>query len=244
MPHEIIVEFLSRLPAKSVLRFRSVCKSWASLIFDNHFVNKHLSNSSNRKHILYYRRCCIVGDSGTFECPLESINPQSRRCIESRIQSPECYSQCIPVGSCNGLVCLAFDSYVGRPSEFILWNPSTGDCSRCPRPWRTTSVLSYDACGFGYDYYTNDYKLLIKPGGHLTDVSLLYKASTNSWSRVWDFPNCLFKQSRGCLANGILHWITVGYDPHFSGESSFIFVRGMYVSVYKNKRGGGERILT
>ncbi|GAB4853658.1 hypothetical protein Ancab_017848, partial [Ancistrocladus abbreviatus] len=179
-------------------------------------------------------------ESGTFECPLESISPRSRRFRESRIQSAECYSRCIPVGSCNGLVCLCFDSYVRRPSEFIMWNPSTGDCSRCPRPWRRTSVLSYDAWGFGYDYYTNDYKLLIKPGGHLTAVALLYKASTNSWSRVWDFPNCLFKQSRGCLANRVLHWITVGYDPHFSGESSFIFGYNLGKETYLELRPHGS----
>ncbi|XP_062014761.1 F-box protein CPR1-like [Rosa rugosa] len=39
----IIVDILSRLPTKSLLRFCSVCKLWLTLISDPYFVKKHLS---------------------------------------------------------------------------------------------------------------------------------------------------------------------------------------------------------
>ncbi|KAK8973533.1 hypothetical protein V6N11_030723 [Hibiscus sabdariffa] len=37
MPVEVIIEILKRLPAKPVVRFRSVCKSWDTLIYKLHF---------------------------------------------------------------------------------------------------------------------------------------------------------------------------------------------------------------
>ncbi|XP_062009189.1 F-box/kelch-repeat protein At3g06240-like isoform X1 [Rosa rugosa] len=39
----VIDDILSRLPAKSLLRFRCVCKAWRALISDPYFIRKHLS---------------------------------------------------------------------------------------------------------------------------------------------------------------------------------------------------------
>lgn len=41
----IVVEILSWLPVKSLLRSRSVCKSWCTLISDSYVVKKHLSHA-------------------------------------------------------------------------------------------------------------------------------------------------------------------------------------------------------
>ncbi|KAI3956746.1 hypothetical protein MKW92_027012, partial [Papaver armeniacum] len=48
--HELVVcEILSRLPAKSLMRFKCVCKSWQSLIQrDGHFIDLHFSRSRTR----------------------------------------------------------------------------------------------------------------------------------------------------------------------------------------------------
>ncbi|KAL5744183.1 hypothetical protein ACOSQ2_027299 [Xanthoceras sorbifolium] len=43
LPHEIIFEILSWLPAVSLLRFKCVCKTWFYLIQDRDFIKKHLS---------------------------------------------------------------------------------------------------------------------------------------------------------------------------------------------------------
>ncbi|KAI3834819.1 hypothetical protein MKW92_022867 [Papaver armeniacum] len=49
----IVTEILSRLPAKSLLRFKSVCKHWLSLITqDQHFISLHSIRSKSRPTLL------------------------------------------------------------------------------------------------------------------------------------------------------------------------------------------------
>ena len=43
---DIITEILLRVPAKSLIRFRCVCKSWRALISDPSFVQNHLRRVS------------------------------------------------------------------------------------------------------------------------------------------------------------------------------------------------------
>lgn len=54
LPLELLIaEILSRLPVKSLLRFKSVCKSWYSLIEDPEFIKLHQSKNLNSNSNLY-----------------------------------------------------------------------------------------------------------------------------------------------------------------------------------------------
>lgn len=44
-------EILSRLPARSLVRFRTVCKQWNALLNDKMFVNKHLGRARRHQFI-------------------------------------------------------------------------------------------------------------------------------------------------------------------------------------------------
>lgn len=61
------------------------------------------------------------------------------------------------IGSCHGLVCIAFDNYGGQ--DIVIWNPSTGDYRKLPNLDISSGDTRYQ-CGFGYDSSTNDYKVL------------------------------------------------------------------------------------
>jgi hypothetical protein len=41
LPDDVLVEILLHLPAKSVFRFRTVCKSWRHLLSDPVFIREH-----------------------------------------------------------------------------------------------------------------------------------------------------------------------------------------------------------
>ncbi|KAJ0807670.1 putative thioredoxin-dependent peroxiredoxin [Helianthus annuus] len=50
LPTEVLEEILSRLPIKSILRFRIVCKPWLSFIFNPSFTRLHLSRATAAHH--------------------------------------------------------------------------------------------------------------------------------------------------------------------------------------------------
>ena len=49
IPRDIITDVLSRVPVKSLLRFRCVSKPWCSLIDSPHFVKTHLNRSVDNR---------------------------------------------------------------------------------------------------------------------------------------------------------------------------------------------------
>ncbi|KAK7293164.1 hypothetical protein RJT34_16025 [Clitoria ternatea] len=52
LPQQLIIEILSWVPVKDLMRFRCVSKSWKSLIFDPTLVKLHLERSSKNTHII------------------------------------------------------------------------------------------------------------------------------------------------------------------------------------------------
>ncbi|XP_020554657.1 putative F-box protein At5g62060 isoform X2 [Sesamum indicum] len=57
LPEDVIMEILLRLPVKTLLQLKCVCKHWYALIGSAIFVNQHFSQESNQEHLLirHYR---------------------------------------------------------------------------------------------------------------------------------------------------------------------------------------------
>ncbi|KAL4379414.1 hypothetical protein GQ457_02G031930 [Hibiscus cannabinus] len=113
MPEEVIVGILKRLPAKSVVRFRSVCKGWDTLISDPWFISTHLqaSLSNNTSFLLFL---CVKNGKTRF-----SLHYDQDGFEESKQLHLPPFSSVF--GSCNGLICVQLFSFV---VDFLLWNPS------------------------------------------------------------------------------------------------------------------------
>ena len=47
LPDEVVLDILARLPVKSLLRFRCVCKPWYSSIANPNFITTHLLNHNH-----------------------------------------------------------------------------------------------------------------------------------------------------------------------------------------------------
>ncbi|KAL7218697.1 hypothetical protein ACSBR2_011880 [Camellia fascicularis] len=57
LPQEVLFDILARLPVKSLLQMRCVCKSWNSLINSPIFITSHMNQtlSNNNNELLLLR---------------------------------------------------------------------------------------------------------------------------------------------------------------------------------------------
>lgn len=55
-PEEIVIDILTRLPVKSIVRFKCVCKGWCSLFSDKKFIESHLKQAFQDNKICFLLR--------------------------------------------------------------------------------------------------------------------------------------------------------------------------------------------
>ncbi|GER56314.1 F-box protein [Striga asiatica] len=210
LPFELVEDILRRLPVKSLKRFRSVARSWHSLIDSEPFAKSHLhrslSTASNR-HLLIGLELLAV-DLGRLD-----------RAVPLR--PPFCYRASDGFSnSCNGVV-LA----MGDPP--VLYNPFSRDhrvLPSCPIEHRTPpECYPHTVYGFGYEPIADDYKVIrvieFRHEGSYAWVSSearVYSLRSNCWRRIEDFPyplpflNCFWRVH----VSGSLH--TLVLDPRES----------------------------
>ena len=118
LPEELIRrEILTRLPVRSVLRFKSVSKSWLSLFSEPRFIKQHLTHSTtqipNDDFLVAIRKTKVV----ILSRYKEIVALDSKHILDV-------------VGSVRGLVCLT-----GR-NMLSLWNPATNQSKEIIAPVR------------------------------------------------------------------------------------------------------------
>ncbi|XP_058203832.1 F-box/kelch-repeat protein At3g23880-like [Rhododendron vialii] len=210
LPHEIIVEILSRLPVKTLMRFRCVCESWRSLISDPKFAKTHLSLASSNTDYTH-RRLLLRSDDDPHDfksCSIFSI--MYERC-DAAVGLDFGLDGVRIVGSCNGLVCMTF----GLKTLFI-WNPSTRKFRILPDievPWWNRCTVyqrsRFPVCGFGYDESIDDYKVVLifqaQVNWEYKNTVAVYTSRTDSWRTIGDCPHQV--NGSGKFVSGALHWI-------------------------------------
>ncbi|XP_030967187.1 F-box/kelch-repeat protein At3g06240-like [Quercus lobata] len=216
LPDDIVLNILTWLPAKSLIRFRCVCKPWNSSFTTPNFISTHLNNFAHAHdndngdgYIIHMPRhtramnssnrpICTVALDRTFDRIFD---------IEVPFDLPSGLSKI--VGSCNGLLCLATSTNV-----IYLWNPSVRKFKRLPDSG--LRITGFVKLGFAYHSENNDYKvlkILSYPwiGLNLTQV---YSLSSDSWRRVGMSLRANVKASDDSflslapLVSGALHWMS------------------------------------
>ncbi|GMI79458.1 hypothetical protein HRI_001615100 [Hibiscus trionum] len=210
MPVEVIIEILKRLPVKSVVRFRSVCKTWNTLFSDLSFISTHLQASlfNNTPFLLLEcqkngkKRFSLHYDNDGFEESKHLRFPSFTRVI----------------GSCNGLICVQLYPFLDVSFNIVLWNPSIQRYIYLPPA--TGIERLYFNIGFGFDSRTNDYKMLMveigEEGGSWIQP-YLFSLNKNCWKRVTAvYPNYVFRgQMPLPFVNGAIHLL--GYRERNDG---------------------------
>ncbi|XVF78179.1 hypothetical protein PTKIN_Ptkin14bG0109000 [Pterospermum kingtungense] len=218
LPVELILEILVKLPVKSLVKCRSVCKTWNNLITNPCFISTHLQTSLSKTpshgHL-------VLKDSqdhqDSFSLHFYNHNFDQYKQLLFPMAVKAHLSSFLMVGSCNGLVCLC--NYMVL-SQSIIWNPSIQKFIKLPKTSIITCLIEEASyfLGFGFDSRTNDYKLLIVL--FIEDVieNYLFSLNENSWKtvsasfsddamrrRIWSsFPTEL---QISTFVNGAFHWV-------------------------------------
>ncbi|XP_076956980.1 F-box/kelch-repeat protein At3g06240-like [Bidens hawaiensis] len=157
--HIIQSEVLPRLPAKSICRFRRVCKSWNSFLSMPTFARMHLRYQTNYKLLLdppTHSFRTFDWDNSITTRPIPFVGDVS------------------VLASLDGLVCVALEN----TRELAFWNPQTGAYKKFK-----TSFYDLIRNGTSFAFYvesSNDYKLI-----HLvSEGAFIYSLRLNSWRKI------------------------------------------------------------
>ncbi|XP_027119000.1 F-box/kelch-repeat protein At3g23880-like [Coffea arabica] len=220
LPQELIVDILTRLPVKSILRFRCVSKSWLCLIASPHFIKSHLTISTKVNNHARHGLLLAPIDAPTelYTCSLYSVlyqrSPVSAEKVQLPLQSK--YPRLSFVGCCNGLVCLSEGSH-----DLILFNPSTRKSNVLPNSGIDVGKFKHMTYGFGYDEVHDDYKVVAigyscPYGMNCQTIVNVYSLRTNSWRNIQGYEGGFISSCSGVFVNGALHWLVVSEDGSIS----------------------------
>ncbi|XP_075674153.1 F-box/kelch-repeat protein At3g06240-like [Castanea sativa] len=232
LPHDIVLNILANLPAKSVLRFRCVSKTWDSSITTPSFVSTHLNlNNNNNNNLAYLINFAStpfesqIHNTTTFKSTIPRFiggyDPTFNRISEYPIPSGFPSSCYLTADSCNGLVCFTqhkCEYYPFITGAIYLWNPSIRKLKRLPD--FSPNQHEWFSTGFAYQSNTNDYKVvkisqMSIPEDNVIETEAeaeVYTLSSNSWRRVgislannfWGLP---VDNWTATFVSGALHWL-------------------------------------
>ncbi|KAL9165480.1 hypothetical protein ABFS82_06G173500 [Erythranthe guttata] len=209
-PEELIEEILSRLPVNSLLKFRSVSKSWRALISDKKFISAHLKNSSKNTNFTLRRiiSTIILPYYTLKHCSLHSLlSGPLTNAVDSDYPMKNPQNSVRIVGCCNGLVCIAVNG-----KHFFIWNPSTKKYKKLPDVDDFIEQgLFITKYGFGFDESNDDYKVVGILSGFCNrdryeTMVKVYSLRTNSWKRIDVFNDGLPFDDTAKFVSGKLHW--------------------------------------
>ncbi|XP_062160539.1 probable F-box protein At1g14315 [Alnus glutinosa] len=126
LPEDLVIQILVWLPVVSLLRFKSVCKSWYALITNQNFITKHLLHNKNINTQLLLK----TRDKTTEDYVVSTISYETLQVSLTHPLPPLCLGidkiSIFVVGSCNGLVCL-------HDYRSVIWNPATKETKIVPK---------------------------------------------------------------------------------------------------------------
>ncbi|XP_010912052.2 LOW QUALITY PROTEIN: F-box protein At1g11270 [Elaeis guineensis] len=199
IPDDVMVNILSRLPVRSVLKFRCVCKLWHSLTQERYFVGQHYQHHWNKNNPGFIILSWIPRIS---EITLYYFTEEIHKFRMKGHRREETFSLSNP---CDGLICV-----YGLESTYIV-NPSIGEFVTLPedslnRPYRPNVGANI---GLGYDISTGEYKVVrLAPRTRFpescTTSCEIFTLGSHSWRAIGDVP-----YSVSCsvpAVNGNIHW--------------------------------------
>ncbi|CAI9116580.1 OLC1v1017766C1 [Oldenlandia corymbosa var. corymbosa] len=222
IPHTVILNILKKLPVKSLLRFRCVCKSWRCIIDDPSFIDMHRIQSHHRRGgvkllasqygkitlrdgVTYDREFLLLVDAKGNWMPLPT--PINDNPLMIRRSNGYCQA------GVEGLICL----------DNMIWNPTIRKRFDLPPQCVKMSIIRRgsnrakieNAHYLGFDSSTKQYKVLSICVGCPEESSLRMKYSTHS-KRI-EFLQGMFQMQVITLEGAKSSWRDITH--HIPGEA-------------------------
>ena len=183
-PDDVVEDILTRLPPKTLVRFRCVSRCWKSNIADPKFIEKHLTVNKAKSLSDYYnndnnnvgyllwgeRRMPLIGEHISMESDLFTVvcNTDGPLTEISRGIIPSFFIK----GFCNGIFYSVGIRWrpctVPRPGYYRVYNPGVTLCNPSIREYkRLPRVLNddrFETCAYQLAFPTsqnNDLKFLV-----------------------------------------------------------------------------------
>ncbi|KAL3642395.1 hypothetical protein CASFOL_013210 [Castilleja foliolosa] len=211
LPEELMLCILSRLPVKTIVRFKSVCKPWFHLFSTPEFKKLHQAQFSidpkNQSFIVHsFDRHCSEPKKQFFIFNIESGNKRP-----TILNHPFANAQNVKldtVGCCSGLICIR------SGQEIVLWNPAMKLFKTVPlKDLRASEMMSL---GFGYDAIGDDFKVIrvvgvgrIEKGQGMNVTSAeIYSVNLGSWITIDVSFHFIGPQTKNIMiVNGNPYWV-------------------------------------
>nr|XP_016467826.1 PREDICTED: F-box/kelch-repeat protein At3g06240-like [Nicotiana tabacum] len=153
LPEEIIVEILSRLPAKLIGQSRCVSKQWCSILSAPKLIKAHLTFHSHK-----YEEEKLITVCRSQSLHALTFNQNGNGVVSRKLDFQQQLSDnWVTVGgSCNGLVLAVNDKQIA-----FLINPTTLEFHRIPDSANASiGHRGFRMYGLGYDVRSDDYKVV------------------------------------------------------------------------------------
>ncbi|KAL8499001.1 hypothetical protein ACS0TY_022094 [Phlomoides rotata] len=208
LPHDIVENILSRLPAKYLIRYKSVCKMWKATISDPRFAETHLQQykKSSFRSLVAWEQDYFDGDyEGLYVAEIQNGRFQFVAAIQ---HSRKCRWRPGFLCHYDGLYLTSFYTLDEGKVSYLLWNPS---CRAYKEIWCPLSIDDENTkrklYGIYYNPLVKDYKVLIGDEEHYAVFSCRY----NKWSEVKDMKDFSYSNKAFCGSgvchNGSLYWL-------------------------------------
>ncbi|XP_058775064.1 putative F-box protein At5g62660 [Vicia villosa] len=226
IPGDLTISIISKLPLKSLVRFRCIQKSWSVLFENPHFMNMYRVNFVSNNNFSYDNDSCLTLESefsyygfrGTlFSCHGEKFENKVKLDWPPLFQEG---NECINI--LGSLVDETLCLYTGILfPKTVFWNLSTKEFKILPpspierQPSHYKFVSSH--MGFGYDYVRKDHKVIRNATKWIqydmenseTNESIweVYSLRKNFWRKL-DVHIPLGSVTLGdtMYTNGVCHW--------------------------------------
>ncbi|PWA79379.1 F-box associated domain, type 1 [Artemisia annua] len=220
LPENVMYNVLSRLPVKTIIHCKCVCKDWQNLILDSYFVDLHLSRSREGLmiHHLSHQNALSDGKTGFLKFVETEDEADHHRMLRDLVMSIDLnganlfpYTTKVLVGSVNGLICLW--EYGGRKGDnTYICNPITREYMMLPKQNFHTNTYCEVRYGFGVSR-KGEYKVIrmFERSKSPNPVEVeVYTLGTNHWRTLDQGPVYVKRHDHvmdGLLLNGYVHWM-------------------------------------